>query len=1375
MPEITAPINMELSWTLTCAVLVFLMQAGFCLLESGMVRTKNSINVAVKNLLDSVVAISLFCVCGFSMMFGADYLGFIGVPGSVEFWLDPRLTTFCLFQLMFCSTAATIVSGAVAERMQLKGYVITAAIVSGLVYPICGHWVWGGTLPGTSPGWLASLGFVDFAGATTVHVVGGFAALAACIAVGPRRSFRKSTAISGHSLPLTVLGCFLLWFGWWGFNGGSGLAINDNLPRILLNTQLGAAFGGLTAAIICIYRHKRVEVVPLICGILAGLVSVTGACHVLSPLSAAVSGVVGVFVCVLATEWLLKKGIDDVAGAFPVHGAAGIWGSLVFALFGPESELPGTRMYGLLVQLVGSLSVALFAFGVTFGALKLIRRFWRLRVRAGEEHRGLNMVEHGATNEVIDLLTEMHQHRKTGDYSRKVAVEQFTEAGQIASEYNRVIRRVDEEVRSHKETNAGLNLERLRLQSVLQHVGVGIYQLSPERRFTSVNPMLVQTLGYSSAAELLDLEPISVTPWLDGTANAEAYEAALCTESAIRNLETRIKDANGDETWLLESLVPIRDDSGRLIVWLGTVHDVTVQKQAMLAEVEIAQAKSQAKGEFLANMSHEIRTPLNGVIGMLDLLGGQDLTEQSSHYVSIARSSANTLLALINDILDFSKIEAGHMEIEEIDFELRESVENTAEQFAIRAHMQKLELNCDVSSSLPYKVVGDPERLRQVLINLLANALKFTPEGEINLRVAPTKKGIRFSVEDTGIGMTKEQCSRMFDAFTQADPSTTREYGGTGLGLAIGSHLVSQMGGQLCVDSVVGHGSTFYFDLPLKTSEAKAPSEVQMQELMDTLPQMRVLIIDDNETNCEILQTQLAAWGFNASICKSAELAAERLLIAEQSGRPFNLVLLDYCMPVMDGREVALQIRTHHQFRDLPIIMLSSNHELLSPSERETCGINIAMTKPVRQSRLFDSIMSLVQARITNKQQPRANQPISSSSTVSSSVLTAALPAASVPVPPTPAAANIQQKQEPAIGPAATGPAATGPAATGPAATGPAATGSAADGPGTMNPIASQIQPVENPSADVLVVEDNYVNQIVVQRMLESIGVTSDVAQNGREAVNKVQLTAYSLILMDGHMPVLDGLAATQEIRELEQAGPLAGGLSRIPIVALTANAVRGVREKCLAVGMDDYLCKPVTLEQLKAITGQYVPELDAAGSQPAPLPTAPEQQPAAAEVPAVQPVQPTTNPAAVEDGTANKILESINSVQSLVTKSLDGEELQLLDQEELDRRCSGDKNFQKMLLQIMHESLPGSVTELRSLDIKSFSQIEKAAHRLKGAAGDCSLRAVYDGASRLEQAAKTRNEVAIGETMNQLESRVTTTLVLLDHLMKDDSPVANA
>ena len=313
----TTPENMDVGFVLICAALVFLMQAGFCLLESGMIRAKNSINVAVKNLLDFGISMLVFAAFGFSLMFGATNFGLFG--SHVDFWLSNDLSAFFLFQMVFCGTAATIVSGAIAERTRLITYLAIVLVLSGFTYPLVGHWCWGGVLENTGSGWLVQLGFVDWAGTAVVHLVGGFASLAAILAIGPRRNYKRGKLTGGHSLTLAIMGCFLLWFGWWGFNGGSGLNADDSVAIVLPNTNLGAVAGLIVAAIVSWFRTRKTDVVDLISGALAGLVSVTGACHAISPLGAIAAGAIGGIIALWAIEVLCKYGADDAVGAFGVH------------------------------------------------------------------------------------------------------------------------------------------------------------------------------------------------------------------------------------------------------------------------------------------------------------------------------------------------------------------------------------------------------------------------------------------------------------------------------------------------------------------------------------------------------------------------------------------------------------------------------------------------------------------------------------------------------------------------------------------------------------------------------------------------------------------------------------------------------------------------------------------------------------------------------------------------------------------------------------------------------------------------------------------------------------------------------------------------
>ena len=1409
----SAPEGLEVGFVLSCAAIVFLMQAGFGLLESGLVRTKNSINVAVKNLLDCAITMVIYATVGFSLMFGVSQSGYFGRVEILDFWSDDGLATFFLFQFVFCSTAATIVSGAIAERFRLSIYLVVTLVVSGFVYPVVGHWAWGGMLAGTGSGWLGALGFVDWAGCVVVHVVGGFAALAAAQVVGPRRHVYRQNLTGGHSLTLALLGCFLLWFGWWGFNGGSGLAIDDKLPLVLLNTNLGAVAGVLAAMLFSAARKRRIEVTYLITGLLAGLVSVTGACHALHPLYALVAGAIGALLAVGSESVLRRIGIDDVVSAFPVHGVAGIWGAFVFALFASESALPaGDRWNQLLVQGIGAVAAALFAYGTVFCLLSIVKRFVRLRVRAAEERIGLNVVEHGATSEVYDLLGAMHQHRKSGDFNARLHVEEHTEIGQIGKEYNQVLSRVHSEMQQREETNEWLKSERLRLQSVLEHAGVGIYQLDVRGTLTSANSTLLSTLGKPSLSDLLESEVDSLLPWHSESPDVDAQiREHFSRGNPVRELENEIQSGEGESLWLLESLVPIRDENGHLDCWLGTVHDVTERKNAMLAEVEIAEAKSQAKGAFLANMSHEIRTPLNGVIGMLDLLDHQDLTGTPRHYVSIARNSADSLLALVNDILDFSKIEAGRLDLENVEFDLRELVESTAEQFAIRAHQKHLDMNCQLAKDLPFAVRGDPERLRQVLINLMGNAIKFTDAGEINLRVACRGKKIRFAVQDTGIGMSAEVQERLFESFMQADVSTTRQYGGTGLGLAISSQLVQLMGGDIQATSEEGEGSEFFFEVELPIIEGRKRESNRTQQLLDRLPDTRVLVIDDNVTNCEILNSQLNHWGMDVSICRESTTAVERLLVANRLGQPFDLILLDFCMPVMDGRDVANAIREQSELAGVPIILLSSNYDLLSGSELEEAGIQVSMTKPARQSRLLDSIMNVLHD--------------STETSATDSPETGALVQPATPEP-TSEADSVAAVQQPAV--ATTQPASqtVAPEASEPVHAAPEAVAPTPQAEAVSVKTGPARESSQQLVADVLIAEDNQVNQMVVQQMLTELGYQCELVENGKMALERVQSGRYGLVLMDGHMPVMDGLAATKAIRtwEADQSA------SATPIVALTANVVQGVKQQCLDAGMNDYLSKPITLEKLRntiekfglkpqmskttkpTTSGQQrpqhiaevakhepaaptvEPQTDPVGSTPqAPVASpslfadfTPKSESAERREPGVTPesasnVEPIISPELVASPEPGATDASPAPASPPVSPPVASPELapepvaleselgniDLINQETLSEQFSGDQGFAKEILGVMRDTLPDRLHDLKQAHrVHDLAQVRSISHQMKGAAGDCAMEAIYESAAMVEVKALNQDTSDLGASLQILEDRVEATLEVLQRIL---------
>ncbi|QJR09587.1 hypothetical protein DSM104443_00636 [Usitatibacter rugosus] len=445
----------DILWVLLSACLVVAMQAGFTCVESGLVRAKNSINVAFKNLIDFCISCALFAVLGFGMMFGPSWGGWIGWdPNAIIEKPSNWVMAFFFFQAAFCGTATTIVSGAVAERMRFSAYCATAVLTSLLIYPVSGHWAWGGALDGQVTGWLGKMGFIDFAGSTVVHSVGGWVSLAAILLMGPRvgRFGPGGRAIEGYNIPMATLGVFLLWVSWFGFNGGSTLALDERVPGIIVNTMLAGATGGLAALALAWAMLRRPVVDRTMNGVLAGLVAITANCHVVTAPSALVIGAVGGIVCVLGMSLLDRLKIDDAVGAVPVHLFAGIWGTMAVALFAHDGAwLPGLTRWDLfLVQLTGVLSIGAYAFVASYASFALINLVLRLRVTAAEERIGLNIAEHGAGSSVLDLIVQMNHQAREGDFSRRVDVEPETEAARIAMFYNGVLDKFQVENDRHK-------------------------------------------------------------------------------------------------------------------------------------------------------------------------------------------------------------------------------------------------------------------------------------------------------------------------------------------------------------------------------------------------------------------------------------------------------------------------------------------------------------------------------------------------------------------------------------------------------------------------------------------------------------------------------------------------------------------------------------------------------------------------------------------------------------------------------------------------------------------------------------------------------------------------------------------------------------
>ncbi len=809
--------RLDIAWVVLCAALVFSMQAGFLCLETGMTRSKNNINVALKNLTDFGVSTLLFWLFGYGLMFGASHAGFIGVSSFMPAVGsgDPRMAAFMLFQAMFAGTSVTIVSGAVAERMRFAGYLAVVVMMSGLLYTVFGHWAWNGVADAKPAGWLAARGFVDFAGSSVVHSMGGWVSLAAVLVIGARRGRFNDDGtvnrISGSSLPISMLGALILWFGWFGFNGGSTLAVNDDIARICANTTLAAASGMVTALLVGWWRSGHPDVGAVINGTLAGLVAITAPCHVVTAPQALVIGAVGGVIALAVERVLLRYRVDDVVGAVPVHAGGGVWGTLCVGLFGDPARLhTGLDRAGQIeIQLLGIGVCFAWAFGLSYLLLGGINRLLPLRISEEAERIGLNVSEHAETTELIDLFRAMDEHAQSRDFKSRIPVEPFTEVGQIAAHYNRVL--------------DALQHALARTQLVLENAFDGIVTFATDTlAIDRVNPSAENMFGYSQA-ELVG-QPVTVLLRKQGGPDLAAQLRGSMddsTDGTVRPRELVGRRSDGYEFAVDGVITEIVE--ARTSFYSGTFRDITERKRveaALRSAKEAAESANRMKSQFLANMSHELRTPLNAIIGYSEMLE-EELgdAKQDNFLPDVARihSAGKHLLELINEILDLSKVEAGKLDLELESFDVprlvREVLAMLEPVFAKNANTVTLNVADGVGS-----MHADEKRVRQCLANLLGNASKFANKGsvtlDVELGVAHGVDSIVFRVRDTGIGMTDEHMKRLFQPFSQADASTTRRFGGSGLGLAISQRFCATMGGRIVAESTPGAGSTFTMTLP---------------------------------------------------------------------------------------------------------------------------------------------------------------------------------------------------------------------------------------------------------------------------------------------------------------------------------------------------------------------------------------------------------------------------------------------------------------------------------------------------------------------------------------------------------------------------------
>ncbi len=844
----------------------------------------------------------------------------------------------------------------------------------------------------------------------------------------------------------------------------------------------------------------------------------------------------------------------------------------------------------------------------------------------------------------IIQLADASKAVAAGEIDQQVAVTADNEIGLLAEAFNHmlVMRQTHEKAleQSNRKTQQALADLAEQKFALDQHAIVAITDLQGTITFS--NERFTKISGYSHE-ELLGKNHRILKSGLHDKAFFRGMYRTICGGEVWHGqICNRAKD--GHHYWVDSTILPFKGIDGKPKSYISIRTDITQQKKGELAlqeAKEVAESANRAKSEFLANMSHEIRTPMNGIIGMTNLLLDDALNHEQHARALTIKSSAESLLGIINDILDFSKIEAGKLDLELLDFDLGALMDDFAATLAFRADEKGLELICPANPVLHHWYRGDPGRIRQILTNLVGNALKFTEQGEVSVRYEVAVKDddrtlLHFTVTDTGIGLSAEQQERLFERFTQADGSTTRQYGGTGLGLSICKQLVEMMDGEIGVKSSLGEGATFWFTLDLANAEARSPprqaSDLHLQ---------KVLVVDDNATNRDLLDQVLYTWQVEHGLAATGPAALRALNDAVGEGRPYSIALIDMQMPGMDGVRLGATIQDNVQLAATRMVLFTSQGRRGDAKKMQQAGFTGYLNKPINQSELYNALLQV--AGITNDGEQRLITRYT--------------------------AREIQQF-----------------------------------------------------NARVLVVEDNIANQAVAQGMLKKFGIHIDLASNGKEALHALQQLPYDLVFMDCQMPVMDGYDATRRIRD--RAFSVQD--HTIPVIAMTANAMQGDRDRCLAAGMDDHITKPVDPSKLHLALQRWLPE---SCRQAASAATAEER---------------------AKDLPASDMAHNHADKAQLPAQPV-------FDYAAMSGRLMGDDSLVRTVAETFLTDMSVQIKQLKSVVAAGGAQqVTSQAHKIKGAAANVGGMALSAQARKMEQAGKTGELEAARQGLPELEQRFT-------------------